>query len=142
MELDFDESLRRAFNKAAEERGASSIAKALDVHRQRHGHRPVTLYDLRHTFATLMANGDPARGIPPTPLTELRVLMGHSSIEMTARYAHSAPATWAMAAYAARLGYTVPAAKDAAAGPAESVTSKPLKKPRQRVTGVTKAKKH
>lgn len=35
MDIDFDESLRKAFNRAAEERGTAAIARALDVHRQR-----------------------------------------------------------------------------------------------------------
>ena len=42
------------------------------------------IHDLRHSFASALAN----RGIP---LNEIGVVLGHTQLSTTARYAHHAP---------------------------------------------------
>ena len=104
------------------------------------GCRTVTLLDLRHTFATLMANGDPENGIQPMPLQTLRVLMNHASILTTATYAHADRAEWALTAFSERV-------EGGGSGPAEaprraqSRALKPLKKVTTRDAEGTKGRK-
>jgi integrase len=57
------------------------------------GLRRITYYDLRHTFASHLR----LRGVP---LEDIRDLLGHSSIQMTLRYAHIAPERFEAAARA------------------------------------------
>lgn len=52
----------------------------------RAGIRHITWYTLRHTFASQMA----AQGVP---ITTIKELMGHSTINMTMRYAHVSPSS-------------------------------------------------
>ena len=48
----------------------------------------VRVHDLRHTFASLLIN----KGVS---IYEVQKLLGHSSIQMTQRYAHLSPNTLA-----------------------------------------------
>ena len=52
--------------------------------RDRAGLEDVRIHDLRHTFASLLIN----KGVS---LYEVQTLLGHSSVQMTQRYAHLAP---------------------------------------------------
>jgi integrase len=52
--------------------------------RDRAGLEDVRIHDLRHTYASLLVN----KGVS---LYEVQTLLGHSSIQMTQRYAHLAP---------------------------------------------------
>lgn len=52
--------------------------------------RPIRFYDLRHTFASSLVSGFWGRR---WRLEEVMVLLGHTSIEMTQRYAHLADTT-------------------------------------------------
>jgi integrase len=52
------------------------------------GVRPLHFHGLRHTFLTNMANG--TRLAAPIPLPKVMELAGHSSIETTMIYVHSA----------------------------------------------------
>lgn len=61
--------------------------------------RHVCLKDLRHTFASLLAN-DPEH---PCPLTELQVLMGHTALKTTAQYLHPTGAQLYLDHYAKNL---------------------------------------
>jgi integrase len=58
-------------------RGWTRVARVLG--------RPIRFYDLRHSCATALLAGWVG---PPWSLEELRVLLGHSTITMTERYAH------------------------------------------------------
>ena len=62
--------------------------------------RHVTPYDLRHTFCTLMANDYGC------PITDLRVLAGHSSILVTSRYIRASAARPALEAFGKALNNT------------------------------------
>src|ERR1019366_1541485 len=57
--------------------------------------RHVRWHDLRHTFASSLVAGWWGR---PWRLDEVRVLLGHSSVTTTERYAHLAPSVLAQAA--------------------------------------------
>jgi len=74
-----DGHFRRAFKKALEKAG---LPKTIRVH------------DLRHTFASWLA-------MSGVPIQQIQVLMGHSQINMTLRYAHLNPAVLQPAAEAA-----------------------------------------
>jgi integrase len=100
----------------------------------KHGHRYVTLKDLRHTYATLLANGDPERGVHPMPLPFLRILMNHTSITTTAIYAHAERADYQMESYAANLAQS-------GVRPAPTEHAKPLNKGAGHGTKGTKPRK-
>jgi integrase len=61
-----------------------SFYAAWYIARDAAGLADVRIHDLRHTFASLLVN----RGVS---LYEVQTLLGHSSIQMTQRYAHLAP---------------------------------------------------
>jgi integrase len=61
-----------------------SFYSAYHAARSAAGLEDVRIHDLRHTFASLLVN----RGVS---LYEVQTLLGHSSIQMTQRYAHLAP---------------------------------------------------
>lgn len=61
-----------------------SFYAAWYVARDAAGLEDVRIHDLRHTFASLLVN----KGVS---LYEVQTLLGHSSIQMTQRYAHLAP---------------------------------------------------
>ncbi|MEM7195406.1 MAG: site-specific integrase [Pseudomonadota bacterium] len=61
-----------------------SFRKSFNTARIRAGLNDFRIHDLRHTCAAwLVSNG--------VPLTEVRDLLGHSTVKMTERYAHLAP---------------------------------------------------
>jgi site-specific recombinase XerD len=62
------------------------LATGLSRVRRRAGLRKVGWHTLRHTFASHLV----MRGVP---LTAVQLLMGHSTITTTMRYAHLAPST-------------------------------------------------
>ncbi len=62
------------------------LKRKLATVRRRAGLRKIGWHTLRHTFASHLA----ARG---APMTAVQMLMGHSSITTTMRYAHLAPST-------------------------------------------------
>ena len=64
----------------------SSTRKFLHALCKRAGVKPISWHVLRHSFATALT----ARRVP---LNEVQELLGHSTLEMTARYAHAAPKT-------------------------------------------------
>lgn len=64
----------------------SSTRKYLHALCRRAGVEPISWHVLRHSFATSLT----ARRVP---LNEVQELLGHSTLEMTARYAHAAPKT-------------------------------------------------
>jgi integrase len=63
------------------------------------------IHDLRHSFASVLANLG-------TPLSEIGVLLGHSQISTTQRYAHHAPQRLVATATAATLAWGLPAPED------------------------------
>lgn len=66
------------------------MASGLERLCRRTGVRPIGWHVLRHTFASQLA----MQGVP---LLTIKELMGHSTIQMTMRYAHLAPSTLAQA---------------------------------------------
>ncbi|MTJ04771.1 MAG: site-specific integrase [Sediminimonas qiaohouensis] len=65
-------------------RAYNSFYAAWYVARDRAELQDVRIHDLRHTFASLLVN----KGVS---LYEVQTLLGHSSVQMTQRYAHLAP---------------------------------------------------
>jgi integrase len=65
-------------------RAYDSFYAAWYVARDAAGLEDVRIHDLRHTFASLLIN----KGVS---LYEVQTLLGHSSVQMTQRYAHLAP---------------------------------------------------
>jgi integrase len=65
------------------------------------------IHDLRHSFASVLAN----RGIP---LNEIGVLLGHTQLSTTQRYAHHAPQRLLATAAAATLAWGLDAPDEAA----------------------------
>jgi integrase len=61
-----------------------SFYSAWFIVRDNAGLSDVRIHDLRHTFASLLVN----KGVS---LYEVQTLLGHSSMQMTQRYAHLAP---------------------------------------------------
>src|SRR5690606_11974041 len=64
--------------------GAPTHACRKDTPCSAYGVRHVGWHVLRHTYATLLCQ----RGVP---LPNVQALLGHTTITMTARYAHAAP---------------------------------------------------
>ena len=62
----------------------TSFYSAWFIVRDNAGLSDVRIHDLRHTFASLLVN----KGVS---LYEVQTLLGHSSMQMTQRYAHLAP---------------------------------------------------
>ncbi len=62
------------------------LIRRLNEVRRKAGLRKFTWHTLRHTFATLLSSKS-------APLNAVQVLLGHSSISTTMRYAHVAPST-------------------------------------------------
>lgn len=65
-------------------RAYHSFYAAYHAARDQAGLADVRIHDLRHTFASLLIN----KGVS---LYEVQTLLGHSSVQMTQRYAHLAP---------------------------------------------------
>lgn len=76
-----DPNLRRKFTRAVEVAGLE----------------PCRVHDLRHTFASHLA-------INGVPLNTIRELLGHTTIEMTLRYAHLCPSVTAQAVEGLNFG--------------------------------------
>ena len=72
------------FQNPRTQRAYQSFYAAYHAARSAAGLTDVRIHDLRHTFASLLVN----RGVS---LYEVQTLLGHSSIQMTQRYAHLAP---------------------------------------------------
>ena len=72
------------FQNPRTQRPYHSFYAAFHKARDAAGLTDVRIHDLRHTFASLLVN----RGVS---LYEVQTLLGHSSIQMTQRYAHLAP---------------------------------------------------
>jgi integrase len=72
------------FQNPRTQRAYQSFYAAYHAARSAAGLEDVRIHDLRHTFASLLVN----RGVS---LYEVQTLLGHSSIQMTQRYAHLAP---------------------------------------------------
>jgi integrase len=66
------------------------------------------IHDLRHSFASVLANLG-------TPLNEIGVLLGHTQISTTQRYAHHAPQRLLATAAAATRAWGLAAPDEAAA---------------------------
>jgi site-specific recombinase XerC len=80
-----------------------ALAKAGIIPEDRHDGRPVRWHDLRHTCASSLVAGWWGE---PWRLEDLRVLLRHSSVKVTEKYAHLAPK--AIAGLAARTGAPSP----------------------------------
>lgn len=65
-------------------KGIKSVKTSFNKARSKAGLDDVRFHDLRHTFASRLAQGG-------LPLYDLMHLMGHKSLEMVQRYAHLAP---------------------------------------------------
>ena len=61
-----------------------SVRKSFGTARRRAGIEDFRIHDLRHTCAAWLVSSG-------VPLTEVRDLLGHSTVKMTERYAHLAP---------------------------------------------------
>ena len=70
------------WNKAGER--IESVRKSFATARNRAGLNDFRIHDLRHTCAAWLVSSG-------VPLTEVRDLIGHSTVKMTERYAHLAP---------------------------------------------------
>lgn len=68
------------------------------------------IHDLRHSFASVLANVG-------TPLSEIGVLLGHRQVSTTQRYAHHAPQRLVATAAAAAQAWGLPAPEDSPAEP-------------------------
>lgn len=78
------DSVYNSFTRAA--RSAADAAEAKGRHEEAARLREATFHTLRHTFASWLIQAG-------VPIAEVQQYLGHSSDEMTRRYAHLAPAT-------------------------------------------------
>jgi integrase len=85
---DFRHDQDLVFGRPSDGQYLSSASTQKFVHRicDRAGIRRISWHGLRHTYATELT----ARGVP---LPAVQALLGHTTITMTARYAHVAPST-------------------------------------------------
>ena len=65
-------------------RAVGSVGSAFRATRKKAGLNDVRFHDLRHTFASRLAQGG-------VPLYDVMHLLGHRSLDMVQRYAHLAP---------------------------------------------------
>jgi integrase len=101
-------------------RRITDIKKSFTTACRRAGIEDFRVHDLRHTFASWLV-------MEGAPLTEVRDLLGHTTVRMTERYAHLAPDNHRSAierlnqrARRSAVLHLVPAAEGSAAGVAEA----------------------